>query len=288
MISRKLNFTASLLFIVLISSVISVACTSKKAIVEQSTIVDSETYLIAGKNFSQLQVDNIGNIFMVKNNRVLHKYDSDGKLINTYDIESGGFIHSVDALNPLYILIYYRDAGRVVLLDRNLALLNEITISDWSQNDLTAVCLSNDNNLWIYDNTERKLKKYSRNGQLITESMDLYGMTSLNTTVNHMVEHSNSVFLRNEENTLIVMDNLGQYKSDKSISVGFPMAKRRGQLCGPIHTNYSCIRLDDNPFQQVIPVEKLHNDHQESFLFKFELYQILPSGLIKSALITKR
>lgn len=258
------------------------SCTPTKKIIAEP--VTDISYLIPGKNFSSLGIDNLGNIFLVKNSRILQKYNHNGQLDKTFDDQSGGFIHSIDVNNPLYILIYFKDASKVTLLDRNLAVLNELDIAKWTQNDITAASLSNDNRIWLYDNTERKLKKYSIHGKLILESTDLYGMSGVNTFVEQLLEHENRVYMRNQAGQLIIVDNLGGYIGDKDFATSLPLYPRKGQICCPMFDKYNCIRLDDNPFQQVIGIETLDPAHKESILFKLQLFQLTNGGLLKSDL----
>lgn len=280
----KKSKNSKLLFVSIFLLIFS-SCSVKQKLQETESTLNDESYFIEGKNLSDIQIDNIGNVFLVKNHRILRKYNSEGSLDKTFDYQNAGFIHSVDAINPLYILIFYKESSTIILLDRNLAQLKEIDISKWSNNDITAAVLSNDNNIWLYDNTERKLKKYSRDGNLLFESLDIYGMTNLNTNVSQILEFGNQVFMRNELGRLIVMTNLGQYKEDKAIEVGLAMTPRRNQLCCPTNNVYSCIKMDGNPFEQTIPISTLHEEHKEAFLFKFELYQIINGGVIKTPII---
>jgi len=266
---------------ILICSLVSIQCgvTKTASIAEEEDTID---YYVAGRNLSNLQLDNIGNLFVVKNNRVLQKYNKEATLQLTYDNQNDGFITSVDAQNPLYILVFYYDASRIKILDRNLAELHSLDLNSISPNDFTAASLSNDNQIWLYDNTERKLKKVSIQGKPVTESLDLYGMTSVNTNVSLIKEHGNSVFLRNIEGKLIVLDNLAQYKKDYDVVTGIPLSPRTNQICCPMEDgNYNCIRLDDNPFQQVITVSKLESITTEAFLYQYNLFQLVPGGVLK-------
>ena len=285
--SKKVNmktiyFRFVWLFLVLL---IVVGCVSKSTISSSETqSVDSKQYFISGKNFSHFDIDQFGNIFIVSNNRNISKYNPDGTLDKTYDSQSGGFIHSIDVNNALYILVFYRDAAKLLLLDRNLAPLQELSISSWTTDDITAAQLSNDNNIWLYDNTNRNLIKYSIEGKKILESPNLYGITALNTYVEHIYEHENKVFLRNQEGGLIVLNNLGAYLKDMEYVSQLPLTGRKKQLCFSMDQYYSCARLDDNPFQQLIPIQKIENESLESTLYKLDFYQLFKDGLSKQAI----
>lgn len=245
-------------------------------------IKDNIDYFIEAKQVSNLGIDPIGNIFFVTNNRTLNKYTNEGNLDLTFDTQLSGMIHSIDVSNPLYILIYYRDGNKIQLLDRNLAPLEELDLGQWTTNDITAAQISNDNNIWVYDNTDRKLKKYTRSGNLIIESLDIYGMTNMNTNVNHIYEHNNQVFLRNADGKLIVMNNLGKYLKDMDYQVGLPLLGRLQQLCAPMDDRYYCFRLDNTRFQSTIPLRNLQDNSKEAIFYKNELYEVLNGGITKN------
>lgn len=261
------------------------SCNTSKKVITPPIEEDLHNYIIEGENLSNLHVDKLGNIYVVKNNRILQKHNSEGNLEYTFDYQSGGFIHSVDVSNPLQILVFFRDSYKIALLDQSLSIIQDINLVDWNKNEITAAAVTNDRKIWLFDNTNRKLQKYNHKGVLELESLDIYNNTELDTHIEYILEYENQVFLRNSDATLIIMDNLGQYIKDKDIKTGLPLQARQKQVCCSIYDQYSCLRLDNNPIQQVILVSNLLESHLESLLYKFELFQLLPGGLIKSAII---
>ena len=252
---------------------------------DQQQVEIDRDYFIEGQNISNFGVDAVGNIFFTENERVVKKFSKEGTLINTFDEQSGGFIHSMDVKNPLYILLYYRDGGVIKILDRNLALLNDINFTDWTQDDITAAQLSNDNHIWLYNNTKRKVQKYTISGKLIFESLDLYGITSWNTSIEKIYEHQNFVFLINEEQNIQVLDNLGRFKYDLGYQFGTPIYGRKNQICGPFGDKYSCYNLTNTIQEKPIPLENLDKDSKESLLFNFFYFEVFDNGITRTPII---
>lgn len=202
-------------------------------------------YHIEGEDFSLMDIDQVGNMYVVKNQRTLYKYNPDGILDKTFDSQLGGFIYSIDVSNPLYLLVYYRDATKIMLFDRNLAPLKEIDISRWTKNDITAVSLSNNNQLWLYDAIDRKLLRYNIEGGRTLESSDLYGVTSLELSIKDIREYNNQVFLRNEQGQIIVLDNLGRFMYDVDVESGLPLHGQGDGICFPKGDGYGCLIKGD-------------------------------------------
>ena len=64
--------------------------------------------------------DNLGNAYLIKGHEIF-KYLPNGKLFNRYSNLMLGNITSVDATNPLKLLLFYRDFSKIQFLDNQLA-----------------------------------------------------------------------------------------------------------------------------------------------------------------------
>ncbi len=81
------------------------------------------------------------------------------------DVKRYGKIYSIDASNPLKILVYFRDFATIVVLDRLLTVRNTIDLRKQNIYQAQAVATSYDGNIWVYDELESKLKKDKRHWQ---------------------------------------------------------------------------------------------------------------------------
>src|SRR5882757_5717359 len=68
-----------------------------------------------------LASDELGNVYVVKNDNSLIRYSQNGDSTAFYKSISNGDITTVDASNPLRVLLYYAPFSKVVVLDRMLA-----------------------------------------------------------------------------------------------------------------------------------------------------------------------
>ena len=62
-------------------------------------------------------------------------------------------------LTPLICLLYYAEYLTIVTLDRTLNPTGEIRLNELNLLEVKAVGLSNDNQVWLYDEQGRKLRK---------------------------------------------------------------------------------------------------------------------------------
>lgn len=67
-----------------------------------------------------------------------------------------GEIHSIDFINPLKIVVFYKEFNSVVLLDNQLSEITRINLSDF--NIVAQTCsVASQNRLWIYDSLTNNL-----------------------------------------------------------------------------------------------------------------------------------
>lgn len=104
-------------------------------------------------------VDHFGNTYFTRDS-VLHKQGPDG----TYQYTNFqlGEITSVDIVNPLKIIVFYKDVNTVVLLDNRLSeieLINFNTIPDFL--NVAAATNAGNNRLWIFNMDTQQLELFN-------------------------------------------------------------------------------------------------------------------------------
>ncbi|HEX4851570.1 MAG TPA: hypothetical protein VFV08_12220 [Puia sp.] len=131
------------------------------------------TQQIAG-DIVDFSVDNLGNIYLLSSNNQLKKLSPQGDSLAVYnDVRRFGQVYNIDVTNPLKILVFYREFGTIVELDRFLHLINPIDLRSLGIFQAKAVGLAYDNNIWIYDELDAKLKRVGDDGTLIDQTTDL-------------------------------------------------------------------------------------------------------------------
>lgn len=117
--------------------------------------------------------DNLGNIYLLNQDNQLKKLSANGDSLAVFnDVRRYGKIWSIDATNPLKLLVYYREFTMVIELDRFLNIVNTIDLRRLDILQAKAVGLSYDNNVWVYDELDAKLKRIGDDGLLIDQTTD--------------------------------------------------------------------------------------------------------------------
>lgn len=118
-------------------------------------------------------VDNLDNVYLFNSNNQLKKLNAYGDSVAAYnDVKRFGRATYIDVSNPLRILLYYKDFSTIVTLDR---LLNVRSVIDLRKNNILqvkAIGLAYDNNIWLYDEVNSKLKKIDEFGKTLLETPD--------------------------------------------------------------------------------------------------------------------
>lgn len=164
--------------------------------------------------FSDFTVDNLGNIFVLDSNNQLKKLSSAGDSIAIFnDVRKYGTVYSIDAGNPLKILIYYRDFGTIVILDRLLNIRTTIDLRKQNIFQAKAICQSYDNAIWVYDEGEAKLKKIGDDGSIIDQTGDFRLQLDEAPSPTFIEDHDRLVYLYDSSKGLLVFDYFGTLKN---------------------------------------------------------------------------
>lgn len=115
-------------------------------------------------------VDTYNNVYFSENN-VFYKIENE-KIFQYQDLQLGD-LESVDILNPLKVLLFYKEANTVVLLDNRFNEVKRINfnvISDYKTVDFARI--SKDNLLWIFNADLQQLELFDYD-KLTTQSSSL-------------------------------------------------------------------------------------------------------------------
>jgi hypothetical protein len=155
--------------------------------------------------------DNIGNIYTVKEDELI-KYISSGKLFARYSNLKLGSITTVDATNPLKLLLYYRDFQQLVFLDNQLTTNSEpisLEALGYEQTDL--VCAGANNSFWIFNKQNNDLIRFNENSKKVAFTGNLKQILKADIKPNFMREHNGYLFLNSPETGIYVFDIFGTF-----------------------------------------------------------------------------
>lgn len=162
-------------------------------------------------NATILTSDKLGNCYAVTERQEVLKINPKGEIIFRYNNNSLGAIASVDANNPLKILVYYGDYSTIILLDRTLSQIGRINLLELGSNQVGAACVALDNNIWIYDEILFKLRKIDVNMNMLGESEDLNAQLGQTIHANFLLEKDNFLYLNDPALGVFVFDTYGTY-----------------------------------------------------------------------------
>jgi hypothetical protein len=167
--------------------------------------------------YDYFTADNIGNVYTIKEEELV-KYLPTGKFFTRYSNLRLGKITSVDATNPLKLVLYYRDFQQIVFLDDQLSLNSEVVSLEklgYEQTDL--VCASANNSFWIYNKQNNELIRFNEASKKIAFTGNLKQILQSNLNPNLMLEHNGYLYLNCPETGVYVFDIFGAFSKIISI-----------------------------------------------------------------------
>ena len=171
-------------------------------------------HIIPG-NFSFLDVDVLDNVFVITADNQLKKLSSNGDSISVYnDVKKYGNPSFIDVSNPLKILVYYKNFATVVLLDRLLGFRSSLNFRKQNIFTARALATSYDNNIWLFDEQDFKLKKIKDDGTLLQESNDMRMSLAEAPLPVRILDQNNFVYLYDPAKGFFVFDYYGAYKNN--------------------------------------------------------------------------
>jgi hypothetical protein len=164
-------------------------------------------------NFTDLAADELGNIIVVINSGQLKKFDQHGDSVAVFnDTRRYGKIHSIDAVNPFKILVFYKESSTILILDRLLGIKQVIDLRKTNILQAKAIRQSYDNNIWIFDELDSKIKKINDNGVLLSESADLRNVFPASVSFSAIFEMNRLLYLYDISQGWFVFDFYGAFK----------------------------------------------------------------------------
>jgi len=171
--------------------------------------INDEVIKLSGKP-DLFTTDKLGCIYTYNEN-LLSKFDADGKLIGQYSNYDSGRLHSIDASDPMQILLFYKDFNMIVFLDNKLIQLGKpVYIDGINFNSVSSVCKSKQYAIWLYDEYEHKLIQYGFNPHAIIQNFNLDKMGKEIGRVETLQEIGNEIIIKDNFNVLWIFDQFGR------------------------------------------------------------------------------
>jgi len=163
-------------------------------------------------------VDNLDNLYLFSSTNQLKKLDVNGDSIAVFNnVRKLGKASYIDVSNPLRILLYYKNFATIVILDRLLNIRATIDLRKQNIYQVQAICLSFDNNIWLFDELENKLKKIDETGRLLLETSDFRQLFGEASSPGRIYDQDGYVYLYNRQKNVYVFDYYGALKNDLAL-----------------------------------------------------------------------
>jgi hypothetical protein len=168
-------------------------------------------------SYVDFNVDNLGNYYLLSKDNQLKKLNAKGDSMGVFnDVRRYGKLYSIDVTNPLKVLLYYKNFSTIVVLDRFLNVINTIDLRKQNIFQVKAIAQSYDNNIWIYDEQNNKLKKIGEDGRILFESVDFRIIFDQVPAPFQIIDREGFVYLNDPSKGVFVFDIYGSFKTKVS------------------------------------------------------------------------
>ena len=179
----------------------------------QTTLTTLPIKQIEGR-FTSFHVDELGNLFVITTNGQLKKYNNSLDSLGVFnELRRYGAVHSISAGNPLRTTMYFKGYKIILVLDRLMQIINKVDLRKNQLLQVNAVCQSYDNQIWIFDEQDNKIKKINLDGSILFESSDLRLVFSEAIQPSVIFECNGMLYLYDFIRGLYGFDYYGSFKS---------------------------------------------------------------------------
>lgn len=158
-----------------------------------------------------VRTDEIGNTFVVNKEEIL-KYNAAGTFMKRYSNKRFGNITTIDATNPLKLLLYYKDFQQLLFLDNQLTPNSDpISLEELGYEQTDLVCLSVNNSFWLYNKQNNELVRLNEQLQPIVKTGNLKQILQADLSPNMIREHNGFLYMNCPDEGILVFDIYGTF-----------------------------------------------------------------------------
>lgn len=155
-----------------------------------------------------------GELFTISTDNLLKKYNTNGDSVGVFnDVKKYGKLTYVEAQNPWKTILFYEGFQTIVLLDKYLKNIGSINLSQNNIFNVRAVTNSYDNNIWLFDGREFKIKKLDDNGNTLMSSTDFRQLFDQVPNPVWIGDQDGLLYLYDPEKGFYIFDYYGGFKT---------------------------------------------------------------------------
>lgn len=160
---------------------------------------------------NDLEVDNIGNVYLNSGN-ILIKKSFHSKEVYNYSNNFLGTPHHIDVSNPLQILLYYKTNNVLVFLNNTLTeLRSPLKLDDISIYHPLLICSSNFNGFWVFDQSRNTVLFVNKLFEIEVETQNINTIINENIQPNYLQEYNQEVYLNIPGKGILEFNKNGSY-----------------------------------------------------------------------------
>lgn len=162
-------------------------------------------------------VNNLGELYIINTNNQLKKLNNRGDSVGVFNqVTKYGKLSYVDAQNPWRTILFYENFSTIVLLDKYLDVVTSINLRKQNIFGVKTVAASYDNNIWLFDEQENKLKKIDDEGKVLMETVDFRRLFDSVPSPTQIVDRDGFIYLNDPQKGIYVFDYYGSFKNKLS------------------------------------------------------------------------
>jgi len=159
----------------------------------------------------KLFTDNLGNAYVIKGD-ALTKYRENGTVFRLYSNKNLGKISHVDPLNPLKIVVFYKDFSQVLFLDNTVTENgNPIKLQDFGLELASLVAASYDNGIWVFDQVQYTLTRFDQQLKPTVQIQNLQQILGYALQPVFLAERENHLYMSVPDKGILQFDIFGTY-----------------------------------------------------------------------------
>ncbi len=163
---------------------------------------------------NSFQTDIQGNEYTINNNELIKKKKSTSTTFR-YSNKLYGNLYAIDVSNPLRVLLFYKEAQKIIITDNTLSEQSQQVISLEEVNLFQTQAIANSkmgNEIWMYDQEDFQLIKIDPFLNRIIETGNLEQLLNLDSIKPiKMIEQGAFLYLHCAHNGILVFDIYGTY-----------------------------------------------------------------------------
>ncbi len=165
-------------------------------------------------SFSQFAIDGLDNVYLLTTSNQLKKLNAKGDSTGVFnDVRRFGRLTQLDVSNPLKTLLYYKNFSTIVILDRFMQVRNTVDLRKQGIFRVKAFANAYDNNMWVMDEQDYKLKKIDEQGKLLFETVDWRQLFDTMPSPSRIFDRDGFIYLYDTAKGFYIFDYYGAFKN---------------------------------------------------------------------------